>query len=80
MHKREFHFVARARVGLDKDDYSFFSLFGPAVRSQKILAVPAVVKTLAGRHSGGQKGREPAGNPQQFFRTAAGHQIGRRVG
>jgi len=47
MHKREFHFVARARVGWGKGDHSFFSLFGPAVRSQKILAV----------QSGGQKGR-----------------------
>jgi len=47
MHKREFHFVARARVGWGKGDYSFFSLFDPAVRSQKILAV----------QSGGRKGR-----------------------
>ena len=30
MHKREFHLVARARVGWGKGDYSFFSLFGPA--------------------------------------------------
>jgi len=37
---------ARAREGWGKRNYSFFS-FGPAVRSQKILAVQA----------GGQKGR-----------------------
>ena len=55
--KREFHLVARARVGWGKGDYSFFSLFGPAVRSQKILAVPAVVETLTGRHSGERKRR-----------------------
>ena len=41
----------RARVGWGKGDYSFFSLFGPAVRSQKILAV----------QSGGRKGRELGG-------------------
>jgi len=44
---KEFHFVACARVGWGKGDYSFFSLFSPAVRSQKILAV----------QSGGRKGK-----------------------
>ena len=48
MHKREFHFVARARVGWGKGDYSFVSLFGPAVPP----------KSFGGEaQAGGQKGR-----------------------
>jgi len=59
MRKREFHFVARAREGWGKGDYSFFFCFGSVARFPKSFEGEA--------QAGGQKGRRSAMRKSQAF-------------
>src|SRR3990167_3420061 len=69
--QREFHFVARAREGWGKRNYSFFS-FGPAARKNH-WRVPAGGQK--GRGLGGRNFSPPASVPVPFEQEKSGRGV-----